>query len=87
MPTENDDPIAGLFKADFMDSFKLALRIQSALGQAYTERTGLPFEQTSPYTTGDAKRANRILACEGIPCGSRRRLRHALDILRLNPKA
>jgi hypothetical protein len=81
------DPIFELVKADFMDSFKLALRIQSALGQAYTERTGLPFEQTSPYTTGDAKRANRILGCEGIPGGSARRVRRALEILRLSPKA
>jgi hypothetical protein len=82
----SENIIFELFKADFMDSFRLALRLQSALGQAYTERTGLPFEQTSPYTTGDAKRANRILACEGIPGGSHRQSRHALEILDLKPK-
>jgi hypothetical protein len=81
-----DDPIFELVKADAMDAFQLALRIHSALAEAYNERTGLVLEKDSEYTTSDCRRANRILACEGIPGGSRRRTRRALEILDLKPK-
>lgn len=81
-----DGPIRELFTLHTMDSFKLALRIHEALSQAYNERTGLVLEQTSPYTTSDLRRANRILACEGIPGGSRGQRRRALEILDLKPK-
>jgi hypothetical protein len=84
--THPDDPIFELVKADAMDAFRLALRIHEALAQAFLERTGQVLEKDSEYTTSDCRRANRILACEGVSGGSRRRVRRALDILGLKPK-
>jgi hypothetical protein len=86
--TENDDPIRELVTLHFMDSFKLALRVHGALAQAFEERTGTPLERNSDYTTGDLKRAGRILRCEGrTPKGSRGNKKLAAAILQLrNPK-
>lgn len=83
MPTENADPIRELFKAEFMASFKRALEIHDALAQAFLERTGKVLERDSPYTTGDLKRANRILRSEGAEKGSAVSRRLVTEILQL----